>query len=495
MLEQNIKDELRYAIEDVLEQHDKGYTFQEINSLIDRWYNSKKPFIEKMRKHPNWNENAFAIILSTDEVREISSWDAYTTVQNLLMYAADNNIIIDEKCRQAIQWLANYPYKFIDTDMKEHLQEIEYKTNEGQKVSRMLNSLFKQAGVDKLPDYNRLYAKIADAYNPLTVKRKSILSIHPCDFLHMSKGTGWQSCHNINDGCYMAGTLSYMGDEVSLIFYTIDDEYTGTQFYNREKITRNVFCYYDTMLMQSRLYPNNDEDKKTNYREIVQKIFSDCDDIPNLWIKKDFDEISNYCETHEDALHYQDYIYEQYKANISLQKNFEFKSKMIIGSTVYCLECGDIITNQEHLYCDDCSDDREVCADCGRRINEEDCACVDGDYYCYDCVSYCDICKEYTRGEVEYIGRDYVCSDCLDEHYTQCEDCGEWVENSYSCHIDDPDIYVCEECYTDKYFCCDECGETYSNGEYNEYNGTDVCNECHTKLIENELKTEECEVA
>jgi len=506
---------LQDAITEVLDKHGKEYDYTEISSLIDRWSNSKKSLIEKMRKHPNWNEEALAVILTTDEIRDIDSEEVSNTINNMLAYAKNNNIIIPINIWSGILILRNYHQQFMDTDTKVRMQYQQLKANEGQKVSRLLNSLFKKAGLDKLPEYNKLYAKVADAFNPLVIKRTSVLSVHPCDYLHMSYGTGWKSCHNIDDGCYMAGTLSYMGDEVSLIFYTINNDYSGNEYYNQRKITRNVFCYSDTMLMQSRLYPNNDEDKKTQYREIVQRIFSVCDNIPNLWIKKNSESLNDYCMNHYAAKHYADYIYSEYKANISLQKDFQLKDQMIIGSTCYCLTCGEEIDEENDLYCDDCGNSTVCCNECGEAIYEEDAYIIDGEYYCRDCVSYCERCGEHVLNVTDVGGYYYVCDDCLENHYTQCDDCGTWIEEdeSYSisngvkyvcgdcienyvycegcgeyyyaencAYIEGENRYICEDCYSDDYFMCEECENVHRNRERHEYEGKELCNDCYSEV-------------
>ena len=506
---------LQDAITEVLDKHGKEYEYTEISSLIDRWSDSKKSLIEKMRKHPNWNEEAFAVIMTTDEIRDIEPKEARNVIKDMLNYAENNNIVIPDDIQRSIEILRCYTSQFIDTDMKEILQQEKLKTNEGQKVSRLLNSLFKKAGLDKLPEYNKLYAKVADAFNPLVIKRTSVLSVHPCDYLHMSYGTGWESCHNIDDGCYMAGTLSYMCDEVSLIFYTINNDYSGNEYYNQRKITRNVFCYSDTMLMQSRLYPNNAEDKKTQYREIVQRIFSVCDNIPNLWIKKNYESLDDYCKTHYHARHYADYIYSTYQANISLQKDFQLNDRMVIGSTCYCLTCGGEIDEERNLYCDDCSISTVYCNECGESINEENVYIIDGEYYCRDCVSYCDRCDEYVLNTTD-VGNYYcVCDDCLENHYTQCDDCGSWIDedeaysisngikyvcsdciegyvycedcgeyyNAENCtYIEGEDRYICGDCYSDNYFRCEECENVHRNSEHHEYEGRELCNDCYSEI-------------
>ena len=128
----------------------------------------------------------------------------------------------------------------------------ELKATKGQKISRIVNKLCKQLGFDKDKDYNREFAKFSDAINPLTIKRHTVLSCHPVDYLTMSFGNSWSSCHTIDKnnkrdmpnsyhGQYSAGTLSYMLDETSAVFYTVDAKYDGDKLELEPKINRCMF--------------------------------------------------------------------------------------------------------------------------------------------------------------------------------------------------------------------------------------------------------------
>jgi formylmethanofuran dehydrogenase subunit E len=42
----------------------------------------------------------------------------------------------------------------------------------------------------------------------------------------------------------------------------------------------------------------------------------------------------------------------------------------------------------------------------------------------------------------------YVCDDCLDDHYTRCEDCGQYFPNNDIMYCDDRNL--CETCYDER---------------------------------------------
>jgi len=92
---------------------------------------------------------------------------------------------------------------------------------------------------NKYPNYNHDFAVIADAVNPLKNTQVAILSVNPCDFLKMSYGEGWDSCHHVgHHGCYHAGTQSYIMDSSSMILkkrgQSVD---SGQVFYIKSKFT------------------------------------------------------------------------------------------------------------------------------------------------------------------------------------------------------------------------------------------------------------------
>jgi hypothetical protein len=181
----------------------------------------------------------------------------------------------------------------------------------------------------------------------LQVKKRALLSVRPCDYLEMScKRNSWNSCHKLDGGEYHGGTLSYMNDNCSMIFYTVDDKETE-QYYSAPKRTRQVFCYENGILLQSRLYPNTDDNATSDtYRNIVQRTLVDCLNVPNLWtLKREHDEINKRVKSHGDALHYRDYEYKCYHANISLLKDTDVSgtASIVVGAPALCLECSNCL--------------------------------------------------------------------------------------------------------------------------------------------------------
>ena len=242
----------------------------------------------------------------------------------------------------------------------------EYKIRQGQKLSRAVNKILTGLGFNKLEDYNREYAKFADAVNPLKVKRHTVISVHPVDYFTMSFGNSWSSCHTIdkkNDrgvstehhyrGCNSSGTESYLLDGTSSIFYTVDASYDGNQFELQDKINRCMFHYGDNRLVQGRVYPQSkdgDSSLYTEIREIAQKVFADMLGVPNYWTLQTG---TGYCSRaiRDTGTHYPDYEHFD-NCNVStLKDGRESHDKIRVGHYPICPSCGKTHSDTESIEC------------------------------------------------------------------------------------------------------------------------------------------------
>jgi len=231
----------------------------------------------------------------------------------------------------------------------------------GQKTSRAMNKVLKHFGVDTWTEddgsvqYNKLFATYSDAINTLAIVRHTVISVNPIDYLTMSFGNSWASCHTIDkknkrnrggdgySGCYSSGTISYMLDPSSFVFYTVDKQYNGVDYELQDKINRNMFHFYEEKLIQGRVYPQcNDGDNGLyrKFREIVQKVLADCLEAPNMWknICYGGDDMEEYVE--DEGTHYRDYTnYES--CNLSTLAGYGSSGYVYIGHSPICVNTGE----------------------------------------------------------------------------------------------------------------------------------------------------------
>lgn len=478
---------MRNSVKKILDRYNKTYTNVGLDNLISKWEIAKAPLKAILSKHPNWNEECQAIVFDTDEVREISERDFRFYIEKLQIYIRNNinSSVENRRILNIIDEIKYYPYQFIKENLVSYIsRNCDYNLAVGAKTSRVLNKLYTEIGADKLPEYNKLFAPLADSLNPLTIKRHTLLSIHLGDYLTMSQGTGWQSCHLIDDGCYMAGTLSYAMDSTTMMFYTVNADYNGTEYWWQEKITRQVFCYDNYKILQSRLYPNcNITEKITLYRNLVQEIFAKCLELPNLWtINTD---TGSHIETGYGSHHYCDYDYEMYNCHMSLLKGYENASYIVVGAPAYCLECTDEVAGDDVLHCSSHNAMYKTCAHCGERISTDDARLIDGEYYCNDCTQYCANCEQYVvtkNTELRYVnGVGYVCESCLDADFTKCDWCGDYEPNEDIIEIDDKSY--CDSCVSNHFVECDICGEYEKQRDSTYFDGNNYCEDCYSERV------------
>lgn len=404
---------------------------------------NKAALLRLLRNHPDWDEEALAVRYDVEVTRKAVKQDIDILVSRLahLCPVAETRT----KLLIALYALTDPMSQYINSP--ECVGAVSSICNVtcavGQKTSRVVHRVCEAFDITSHAEYNSKFAQLADALNPLTITRTGWLSIHPCDYLEMSNiDNSWSSCHNLEDGCYMAGTLSYLGDKVSMIFFTT--ERVDGPVYAAPKVTREVFAYGSDILLQSRLYPATDDIATMDtYRDMVQRTISTCRNIPNLWHKhSDIAKVLSVVHTDADAQHYEDYTFACYHPNVSIHVGLKDKERepLVVGSKAFCVLCGEReVYESNTLLCGKCCGNVQ-CAGCGSWCDEW--VTIDGNYYCHDCAYYCDHCNSYTTGPLVQLHRQcsmslWVCPDCADALGVYCEECDAAYHREHVCrHLD-----------------------------------------------------------
>ena len=190
------------------------------------------------------------------------------------------------------------------------------------------------------PKYNKLFAEYSDMITENKRKIKFFISVNPIDYLTMSVGRSWSSCHNFSGG-YFGGTVSYMLDSVSIITFVHDE--VPEDFATEGKIYRNMFHFDNNTLLQSRIYPQGNDgctDLYAEFRAIMQKEIAQMLGAVNSW--HDVDAINVSFNSYGN--HYKDYYYSN--RHVSYIGNGNCVRSMDIGHINICPNCG----AEEHLY-------------------------------------------------------------------------------------------------------------------------------------------------
>ncbi len=235
----------------------------------------------------------------------------------------------------------------------------------GMKTSRAFNRICTDFGVTSLPSYNKMFAEYSDAVSGLCRKLTYVISVNPYDYLTMSFGKSWASCHTIDkhnrrgmpnsySGMYCGGTLSYMLDSTSIITYVVDK---GEDIQTSGKIYRNMFHYGNNILIQSRVYPQGNDgatDLYKKFRDFVQTEFAAMLGLEkNMWtIKPGTSACGDFVTT--EGRHYPDYRYVG-ACNVTYPSERKGDTHRItVGHSGICPYCGeehDMSEYLSHNYC------------------------------------------------------------------------------------------------------------------------------------------------
>lgn len=354
----------------------------------------------------------------------------------------------------------------------------------GQKFSKPVLALLTELGYDKVDGHksdnyvvwgwNQFKAKLGDAVSPQTYTRHTLLSVHPVDFLRMSMGNSWQSCHTIDklgiddrrgdsyEGQYCGGTLSYMRDSVSFVYYTAKETLSDdTEFCFEDKYTREMFhigTKDNPFFVQGRIYPQSNDTGSNGlyaqYRQNVEAILSKAWDIENQWKvegSQDTTLINSKGNHYRDYYHYDTCKLVRYEG---IDKgNLE---PITIGSTPICIECGnedEYIDSGTINCCTKIDSEYYECYSCGRDVDENNVRYVDGEPYCEECATYCEYCDTYhANGSMEWLSnyeRD-VCATELDYDYIYSEIEGNYLHRDDAVYCEDIQDYIYID---DAYYC------------------------------------------
>ena len=339
-----------------------------------------------------------------------------------------------------------------------------------------------------------------------------VLSVNPLDLLLVSESTagGWGSCHS-TDGCYAAGSLAYMGDDVTAVLYAYQrigtlqslgqknescTYLTGSMLYNLPVKLWRQMAFIDKSLggaVLSREYPGSKRAYARPAAELVARLL--------------FGEAAaytNYCA--------QDYSYTLYYKSswaygkdiaVTVLRDDKNESPLIIDVAsryINCVVCDDERHDEdENSYvCPDCRDEGGyVCSDCGDWFSCTPYEIYNGDAYCQSCwdesFAHCAGCGDglYLNDLYDaYSGGNLYCASCFDAEYTQCTRCENYVRHNDATPVED-DTY-CNQCVDHHTFTCDECGGVYLLDNVGEHISTHtLCDDCYAERVEDDDESED----
>lgn len=475
---------------DFLKEVNYDFTPEVVLKIVDDAYEAKSALREKFRTSKFWNEELQALIVPDfsfktkpdyNAVREYvegifentndSYWNSnmYHTARSAMSYVYKNQIYLNDDMAGQVERLFS-PFRF----------------HPGMKVSKFFRAIFEAAGInnDNCRNFEGRYAALSDSCSPREHERLLVLSLNIMDFLTMSDGNSWDSCHSIRRrGCYHGGTLSYALDNVTAILYTLpaDTDISAGRLWEHGKINRQLFMLGDNFMIESRLYPDyNKMDIRNAHHDLVSKLWSEFTHKEWSFVSGNNSEVIRYICNHETTTgnHYADYHFDTYNITALKTADLGNDEKINIGAVSPDIVTGAINTNHSVLSAEDSSESYDLCYEDieGDAISDTDYVVFyNGDIYHSDSCIWCDPEGIYVPDEeAVYYNDEYYSPEYADEHFVRCDHCGDYIEKEDAIECDGD--YYCESCADRVLSYCENCG-TYHH-ETTEVDDMRLCDDC-----------------
>lgn len=456
------------------------------NAAVQLADSSKYDLRELLSKHPNWDENLQAVVLTGTRIPVMDNTKVYNTVVAALAPVTDNPFNCSPKltfleAEIIAEWVVSGLDAAADRIEKFAADKFPGAFNRSAKRNRVLRKILVALGCwdDRAgSECQRKYAFISDSLSAKKTDFKLFLSINPAHIISMSnpkhddRGVMLTSCHSLDNADYgcSAGCTGYAADDISMIAFTTKGNKSDAESCCTRKTSRQMMFYRpgSGILLQSRLYDTEGGTQGRSecgdlYRKMVQDAIAECEGCTNIWRTMPYlhqkDGCNIYFGTGAGFGGYADWDYSDFAPMLSIVSGAETVANFYVGTSGFCLSCGEREEGEFGIYCSHCKY-KHKCFECGDDLDS-------GRFYIV----------------VDVYGTErLVCRDCRDEHYLRCGECGEWYRKEYM-YQTGYDSWECEGCKeydeeTGARFVCPDCGKLYDVADMVKYAGGYTCVDC-----------------
>lgn len=419
--------------------HDVNHDTWVVESQIKRTIENKAEIGELLSRFPGWDEEMQRVRFDLEINKQVDRQRLMNSAMK--MHQATGHEFFDEFWTMAIV----SPHQ-IEPVVNNHVYQLMVRVGVdrgiriGMKLGKALRKVMVNVGEDmefqEVSIFDKHLALFVEALKTTTVTETYYLSISYFDFMRMSVGNSWDSCHHIAGGGWRAGCLSYAGDCVTGILYRESGR-------NDSLISRAVVFFDDDKIWLSRVY--GDSSTINGAMDLIAEQITTLTDNSHTVSER---MLRGFTDT---GLHYADYESHECMAYEYNHAILEYSaSTRIIGSDARCLLCDDRFTDEEELACDTCISGLE-CERCGCNVSEDEVIYTEEDeILCHACAYYCEECGTYHS--LEYVvdtPSGIMCMDCFNDKYTRCEHCGKLVQYDEDACVNDWGEILCPTCYAE----------------------------------------------
>jgi hypothetical protein len=335
---------------------------------------------------------------------------------------------------------------------------VDPKRQKGAKFTKFFLTVFK-AGMEKfnllqdaeaIKELDIISQDFSQLINTMkTAKRRQtvVLSCDLEDFITMSMGTSWDSCHQLGK-MYGMGAIAYAQSPNVLITYVKSEDHEY-----RKKWRQIIYCDVESgFAVGSRQYPSPNNVATDGARNLWQECYNmhnnGTRETTNFKYSKSPQGLRGRLKK-SNGFAYVDIL----EFSPSSDKiNGHVWSTWINGTEkptinccpreIVCLKCGNLHRNVRSykVSCGECPRQGELkCRECGRWHTEETCTYVDreGGYICSGCLrsdyTYCPMCQQWERDyNITTVNGARICETCALDNFYRCGNCGEWHEKTES---------------------------------------------------------------
>lgn len=422
--------------------------------LIQRWYDSKKRFIDKMGGKL-YIESASNITFEIPESSRKTYVGDFAERVDAVYHNPDLADFIFGMQKCFYNNITEFDYVWNDM-----------KITKGSKIIKA----FKHFEKDKeklIAIQNEASLLIQNA----KVSGKLCISVHPLDYLSSSENTyNWRSCHAL-DGEYRAGNLSYMTDNVTLVCYLKGEEeaqlpnFPSSVPWNSKKWRMLMFISEDEeLIFAGRQYPFTESSALNICKQMLMFMDMSPSSYDHWFLKGRMTDFKG-------TFFYTHYLYINGHA---------YMQKDIIQDAHHSRHFNDLVESSyyEPVY-----------------TWKERYGRVDYKPITIGSYTYCIKCGRYETADSETM----LCNDCYgvygepDEDKCRCDECGDWDWYEDMIYITDEDRYVCEACAPNVAAWCEWCNSYHSidNVRYDEEKQVNICKSCEESSVPNDISDED----